>query len=409
MGTVVKDRRYVRASAVGLALGAVVAATTSACSDGHDGGGGHAKGGAGGAVDAGRGDEGGSMGGGAGGAGGTCEPPDGGRTCSVPGCGPGITLPSGNDLTGVWIGPAGEVWATGESGFVGRRDPEMAAWCWCAPSPPATLRGAWGASASDLFAVGDQGKLLRFDGARWLLDQETYSDLKAVFGTGSDNVWAVGANGSALRFDGASWNGLDHPDANDQLNAVWIDAAGVVRAGGTSLLTGGTPGSSPTSEAVILRHEPGAATGWMVEAEFPQRGSASFLGMSGSSATDVWAVGTNTPSGAATGIGFIAHFDGTVWASASPPDNIIEGHAVIDVAAATPDDGAAWFLAGNTGIRFDGETWTLAPELANALAIDARDGAMYAVGVDGLVLRWTAAGGWSVDSAPRAAPAIPAP
>jgi len=49
------------------------------------------------------------------------------------------------------MGPGADVWAVGESGFVGRRAPETATWCWCAPAPPATLRGIWGASDQALF------------------------------------------------------------------------------------------------------------------------------------------------------------------------------------------------------------------------------------------------------------------
>jgi hypothetical protein len=344
----------------------------------------------------------------AGGSGGACETPEGGGACSVPGCGPGVGLPPGNDLTDVWIGPGGEAWAVGESGFVGRR--ESSGWCWCAPSPPATLRGIWGASSTDIFAVGDGGKLLRFDGAHWLSYRETSANLKAVFGTDPNNVWIVGQDGTAEHFDGTSWNIVDRPDPIYQLNAVWIDPAGVVRAGGTAPITGGTPGASPTSEAVVLRHGPVGTTGWTVEVTFEQRGAAAFFGLSGSSAMNIWAVGTNTPSGAATGIGFAARFDGTGWAAVVPtPDILFESRLFTDVAVATPDAGADWLLGGNAGLRFDGTNWTVEPALANAAAIDARDAVMYAVGTDGLVLRWMAASGWTVDRAAAMEPAIPAP
>jgi len=401
---------YLTLGATALAVGALAAAAAG-CSSTHDhvgDGGGHPEGGAG-VGGSGGGQAGVSGSAGSSGAGGACETPDAGNGCAVPGCGPGVTLPPGNDLTGVWIGPAGEVWAVGESGFVGRREPASSAWCWCAPSPPSTLRGIWGASSEDIFVVGDGGKLLRFDGTHWLTYLETRADLKAVFGTAPDNVWTVGVNGTAVRFDGSNWDSLDHPDSTYQLNAVWVDPAGVVRAGGTAPITGGTPGVSPTSEAVVLRHETAGAMGWTVETEFPQRGNASFFGLSGASATDVWAVGTNTNSGAATGIGFAARFDGTTWAPVANPDVLFEMRLFTDVAVATPDDGADWLLGGTAGLRFDGTNWTVEPALATTVAIDARDEVMYAVGADGLVLRWTAASGWTADHAAAKEPALPAP
>lgn len=151
------------------------------------------------------------------------------------------------------------------------------------------------------------------------------------------------------------------------------------------------------------------ATGWTVEASFEQRGFASFRGLSGGSATDVWAVGENTNSGAAAGIGFAVHFDGTVWVPAMPnPDSLFTTRTMTDVVV-MPEDGSAWIVAHGAGLRFDGTSWTVAPELAGAVAIAARDDVMYAVGTDGLVLRWTAATGWTVDRASAPAPAIPAP
>src|SRR5688500_18152575 len=96
------------------AVGAMVFAA-AACGGAHD----HPEGpkgpgdaGAHGNPDAGGGGSGGGAAGARGGAGGggMCQPPTGGA-CAVPGCGAGL-LPDGSDLTDVWIGPAGDAWAT---------------------------------------------------------------------------------------------------------------------------------------------------------------------------------------------------------------------------------------------------------------------------------------------------------
>jgi hypothetical protein len=318
--------------------------------------------------------------------------------CTVPGCGVGGELPSGINLGGVWIGPTGEVWSVGGA-FVGHRAPNTAQWCWCAPdSTSDILTDVWGAASDDVFAVGLGGLVLRFDGTRWLPDRPVPVGINGVHGSGPDNVWIAGPAGWTARFDGNAWQGA-MIDAKYNLNAVWVDPTGVVRVAGTAPLPPGELGASPTTEAVVFRH-PGSAIGeWTQEASFPQKGSASFFGISGSSPTDIWAVGENLPSGAAQGpIGFVTHFDGTAWSRVEPdPVTLWEFVNVLDVAVATPDAGAVWFLDAREGVRFDGTTWTTNPALATTGAIDARDTVMYAVGDAGLIVRWTQQTGWIVD------------
>ena len=260
------------------------------------------------------------------------------------------------------------------------------------------LTDVWGAASDDVFAVGLGGLVLRFDGTRWVADHPVAVGINGVHGSGPDNVWIAGPSGTAARFDGAAWTAA-MTDPKYDLNAVWIAPDGVVRVAGTAPLPPGVPGESFTDEAVVLRH-PGATAGdWTVEASFQQRGFASFYGLSGSSATDIWAVGNNIPSGAATSaIGFVAHFDGSTWSGVpTVPDILFEARVVVDVAARTPDGGATWFLDGREGVRFDGTNWATNGALANTGAIDARDDTMYAVGDAGLIMRWTAATGWIVD------------
>jgi hypothetical protein len=301
------------------------------------------------------------------------------------------------------------VWAVG-AGFVGRRAPETDSWCWCSPAPSEILTDVWGAASDDVFAVGLGGVVLRLDGARWVSYRPVPVGLNAVHGSGRDNVWVAGPSGWTARFDGTTWqSSLIDPKYN--LNALWVDPMGVVRVAGTAPLPPGEPGVSPTSEAMVLRH-PGATMGeWTVEASFQVRGFAAFYGLSGSAANDIWAVGNNLPSGAATSAeGFVAHFDGATWSPVrTEPDVLFEAAVVIDVVAASPDAGAAWFLDAREGVRFDGTTWTVTRTLATTGAIDARDGTMYAVGDGGLVMRWTAATGWIVDRAPSTPVATPAP
>jgi hypothetical protein len=394
-------QRHLVGARVVLAAGAALALAAGGCANARDflddllGPGRSDAGSGGGATDAGAD------------AGGTCGPTAGG-SCTVPGCNVAGDLPPGFNLTGVWIGPAGEVWAVGAGGYVGRRAPDTGGWCWCAPQPADLMTGVWGAASDAVFAVNDAGAVLRFDGARWFSYRPVPSGLNDVHGNGRDNVWVAGRGGWTARFDGTAWqSGLIDPRYT--LNGVWLDAGGVVRVAGSGTLVPSQPGTDPTSEAVVLRHDPAAPAGaWTVEASFQQRGVASFDAIAGSSAADIWAVGNNLPDGAATSAwGFIAHFDGSGWTPLAPPEELVLARAYADVAPATPDGGAAWFLDGREGVRYDGSTWTANPALENTAAIDARDGVMYAVGQNGLIMRWSAASGWVVDRAAALPPATP--
>ena len=89
---------------------------------------------------------------------------------SIAGCA-AEALPAGTSLTGVWIGPAGEVWVAGDDGFVGRRLADgtgAGAWSWCRPGPTVDLHAIRGAAADDIWAVGNGGTIVRWNGATWL-------------------------------------------------------------------------------------------------------------------------------------------------------------------------------------------------------------------------------------------------
>lgn len=121
-----------------------------------------------------------------------------------------------------------------------------------------TIKGIWGSSATDVFAVGEQGTLLHSDGPSWRSmnwapggdwGREHYH-FDDVWGTSGSNVFAVGdgpciAEGSLystahviLHYNGLAWNRLRLPDGGNapgsygspdgcarspynQLHAIW--------------------------------------------------------------------------------------------------------------------------------------------------------------------------------------------
>ncbi len=83
-------------------------------------------------------------------------------------------------------------------------------WTWLNPLPHGIdLNGVWGARRGSIWAVGDLGVIMHFDGLRWRrVESPTGRDILAVDGCAEDEVWAVGEGGLVLSCDGRSWRRL---------------------------------------------------------------------------------------------------------------------------------------------------------------------------------------------------------
>jgi hypothetical protein len=60
------------------------------------------------------------------------------------------------------------------------------------------LRGVWGRSATDVWAVGSGGAILHWDGGGWSPSASGTTQNLSGVGGDATNVWAVGANGTIL-------------------------------------------------------------------------------------------------------------------------------------------------------------------------------------------------------------------
>ena len=110
-------------------------------------------------------------------------------------------LPRG--LRGVWGHSAGDVFAVGIAGTILHYDGSV--WTSMTSGVTAGLTAVWGSSASDVFAVGD-GVILHYDGSTWNV-MGTHGDYRfeGVWGSSSSDVFAVGSGGIILHFDGSVW------------------------------------------------------------------------------------------------------------------------------------------------------------------------------------------------------------
>src|SRR3954469_14182730 len=128
---------------------------------------------------------------------------------------------------------------------------------WCQEPSPTTnrLHGVWTASASDVFAVGDNGAIVRRVNGTWTqMTSPTTNHLRGVSGTSSSDVWASGLAdngvGTVLHWNGTAWSLVS--GATTDLGA----ACSVVR-GGTPDLASVWPASASdvwfTGSSVVMR------------------------------------------------------------------------------------------------------------------------------------------------------------
>ena len=86
-----------------------------------------------------------------------------------------------------------------------------------------TLKDIWAMSRGDVYAVGDNGAVLHYDGQSWALT--TLADgrtLMQVFGTASNDVYTGGETNSRLyHFDGLSWQPVFLPTFSFETTSIW--------------------------------------------------------------------------------------------------------------------------------------------------------------------------------------------
>lgn len=77
----------------------------------------------------------------------------------------------------------------------------------------ADLNDVWGASPDAVYAVGNGGTILLFDGTAWTpMDSGTGVNLNGVYGYATNDVYAVGDSATILHYDGSTWSPFAGPN-----------------------------------------------------------------------------------------------------------------------------------------------------------------------------------------------------
>ncbi len=225
-------------------------------------------------------------------------------------------------LNGTTVGPlSNEVHAK-----PGQRICSADGWCWENPTPQGNgLNAVWGTGASNVYAVGDNGTVLRWDGSSWSAETSgTTAKLTSIWGSSASDIWIAGES-ILLHGNGSTWT----EDAYGTTNCCW---AGIWASGPSDVWAVG--------EGIVVR--------WNGSAWGPVAGAPTGVNNAvwGTSATNVFIADLNTA---------ISHWNGTAWSS----DATGGTRGFWALWGTGPGD--VWAGGMNDVAHYDGSTWTATP------------------------------------------------
>jgi len=220
--------------------------------------------------------------------------------------------------------------------------------------------GISGTTASNVFAVGESGLVLRFDGHHWHReDSGTDRDLRGVWCSDSGKVFVVGAQAITVR-SGGVWT-PDPAGDDHSLYEVWGFADDDVYAVGRS--------------GTILHFDGQAWTLMDCPVDFTLRG------VWGSAPDDIFAVSRGYD-------GEILHYDGQVWSVVE----IIPDNPLWSVWGTGPDNVYVVGWDGGAFYHYDGNAWNVEHQ-----PWDATAHAVHGNGPDNVYVGGYQGGFWSFD------------
>ncbi len=212
------------------------------------------------------------------------------------------------------------------------------------------MRGVWGSSATDVYAVGGAAaapQFWRWDGSAWTqmtpLPGNPQNSYTAIAGNSSTQFIAVGYNGQITRGTGSavgSW-------ADESFASMTSDFYGVWSAASNDYYAVGGDGTTP----VIYRSQ--TAGTWLQVTTVPAATGFDLKAIWGATGAGVWAVGTSGKIWRST--------DGTNFSNYTSP-------VTDDLYAVWGSSGSDVWAAGANGalIRYTGSSWNVVSSSSGA-------------------------------------------
>ncbi|MFZ5468172.1 MAG: hypothetical protein ACOZIN_01940 [Myxococcota bacterium] len=286
----------------------------------------------------------------------------------------------GTDAGGGDGGP-GTDGGAGDGGIELRPVCSSEGWCWENPLPTGNhILAVHGTAANNVYAVGQLGLILHFDGRVWqaLVSPVKDVQLNAVWARAANDIWVMGNGGTILHStDGRTFAPEGPSNLPADLLGVWAESADRIVVVGAATAAG-------TNSGVILEK---TSAGWSSPSAFS---SGAFTAVHGVG-TDVWVV---SKDGAVYRRG-----NGTSWQAQSLPlGGPLRGFNA--VWALGPND--VWVVGGSATLHFNGTAWV---QQNLPLSFDARDvwgsveGEVLVAGSNGQLARRTAtSSGWTTSA-----------
>lgn len=264
---------------------------------------------------------------------------------------------------------------TGRAGFAGDTGAAGAA---TAPTG-ADLLGIWGASDTDVWAVGTRGTILRGNGSTWTaVPSGVTVELWDVHGSGTSDVWAVGEAGTILHWNGTTWSRRASGTTQD-LNGVFaVSASFAIAVGDAGTILSWSNGQwSDMLAGATVRPVTDLAEVWA------------------SSTTDAWAVGAGTFQ---AGQGPLWRYQSGAWGLDTLPLGASPAVGLIDIFATSATN--VWAVGESSAIyRYSG-SWAAETSAftfpVNVQAVFGRSGSdVFAGGAFGTFQASTGGGAWT--------------
>lgn len=159
-----------------------------------------------------------------------------------------------------------------------------------------TYNDMWGASGSDIYAVGYGGLICHYDGAVWSTVASPFAGIiNGIFGRSANDIWIAGDDGTVLHYDGTGWDVVLGMLPGCSFRRIW-----------------GTSGENVyvTGCCNDLMHFDG--TGWQKMTIPGTVPGNCFYAIDGTGPDDIYIVGCET-IGLPPVDAIAYHFDGTDW------------------------------------------------------------------------------------------------
>ncbi len=182
--------------------------------------------------------------------------------------------------TAIWSSGGSTAWAAGNSTFAVF---DGSAWA-AATSGTGTVYDMWGSAASDVWAVGADG-IWRYSGTNWSSVTSAAcatggcTTFTSVWGASATDVWVVG-NRSALHYDAGRWSSVPP----EQVQSMWPRS--VWGSGPDDVWVASGTGSTGPGIGAMYHYDGMSWSRYSTPPDLPN-----LLGVWGSSAYDIWAVG----------------------------------------------------------------------------------------------------------------------